>query len=391
MNKSIMYLMMLFAFCSFISIVLGNLFLGIVVMLFLVYVYKNKDCVYMILAKNKGYLNAIGIFIIAMFFSACFSGDIVFGLQRWLDMWIWRIMPFIIMIISMNEYRKAFNVLQSACIGLLVGIIYIIYQGLSGDMRAAGFFGHAMTFAGWLCIFMPIFFIAAFDRMFSGKYKVIFIILFALSGIALIFNSTRGAWLAIAIVIGLLSIYYMTKSKKNLVIGVILISFCACILVNNDNFVRRVSTITNNKYQSNAERLLMWKSAWNMFKDYPILGVGLGQYKDNYQKKYILPQAKERKQQHAHSNFMQMLAENGIIGFLSFIVMFGYIIIMNLRKYICTKNIYNLMIVSGTLGLLLHGFTEFNFGNSAVVKAYWLILGCLVILAENVNKDNIIE
>lgn len=55
-----------------------------------------------------------------------------------------------------------------------------------------------------------------------------------------------------------------------------------------------------------------------MFRDHPVLGVGLGQYKDNYQQKYILPQAKEPYLTHAHNNFLPMLAENGIIGFAGF-------------------------------------------------------------------------
>ena len=45
------------------------------------------------------------------------------------------------------------------------------------------------------------------------------------------------------------------------------------------------------------------------------------------------------------------------------------------------------MIVSATVCLLLQGFTEYNVGNSAVIKMYWLVLGLLVVLSELYKKE----
>lgn len=110
-----------------------------------------------------------------------------------------------------------------------------------------------------------------------------------------------------------------------------------------------------------------------MFKDHPVLGVGLGQYKDNYQQRYILPQATEKYLGHAHNNFMQMLAGNGIVGFIGFVVMLAYIIGSNFLDFLCKRCPYSLIIASSTFALELQGLTEYNFGNSAVMKAYWLM------------------
>lgn len=332
----------------------------------------------------------IVFFILTMLLSALFSGDITYGLKRWADMWVWRLMPFVIITCCVKK-EDCLKILKASCLGISIGILCLIYQGVSGDGRAAGFFGHPMTFAGYLCMYLPLFLLGYFGNLFGVKYKYVSGIMFLAGLAALIFNGTRGAWLAVVITSGILLLYYMFRSKRNFIVGIVLISVCSGILVNNSAFMHRMSTITNNKYQSNSERLLMWNSAWNMFKDHPVFGVGLGQYKDNYQQKYISPKAKEPNLEHAHNNFMQMLAENGIVGFLGFMAMFTYIIWHNFRKFLTSKNIYSIAICAVTITLLLQGFTEFNFGNSAVVKAYWLILGCLVVLAENVNKDNIIE
>ncbi len=384
MEKVNYIILYLFALVSFISIAAGNIFLGIAVLFLFIYSYRKKITIDI---NIKNYYRVIAFFILTMLLSALFSGNMIYGLKRWADMWIWRFMPFIVITTMITERNKSLNILKVSCLGISVGILCLIYQGLSGDGRAAGFFGHPMTFAGYLCMYLPLFLIGYFDNLFGIKYKYISAIIFLAGCVALIFNGTRGAWIAVAITSGILLLYYMFKNKRNLLIGIVMIALCSGILVNNAAFMHRMSTITNNRYQSNSERLLMWNSAWNMFKDHPALGVGLGQYKDNYQQKYISPKAKEPNLEHAHNNFMQMLAENGIIGFAGFITMFAYIIGHNFRKFLNSKNIYSLAICAVTITLLLQGFTEFNFGNSAVVKAYWLILGCLVVLSENLNQD----
>lgn len=387
-TKNILYIMLyLFAILAFVSIAAGNIFLGIAVLFFLICIYKKKAAID---TDIKKYYYAIVIFVTTMLLSALFSGDIVYGLKRWADMWVWRLMPFVIITCCVKK-EDSIKILKASCLGISIGILCLIYQGVSGDGRAAGFFGHPMTFAGYLCMYLPLLLLGYFENLFGVKYKYVSGIMFLAGLAALIFNGTRGAWIAVAMTAGILLLYYMVKNKRNFIVGIILVAVCSGILVNNSAFMHRMSTITNNKYQSNSERLLMWNSAWNMFKDHPVFGVGLGQYKDNYQQKYISPKAKEPNLEHAHNNFMQMLAENGMVGFLGFMTMFTYIIWHNFRKFLISKNIYSIAICAVTITLLLQGFTEFNFGNSAVVKVYWLILGCLVVLAENVNKDNIIE
>lgn len=386
-NKELEISIELFAILSFISIAAGNIFLGIAVLLFLICIYQRKLTIDI---NTKKYYYSIAFFVLTMLLSALFSCDIVYGLKRWADMWIWRLMPFIIITCCVKK-EDCLKILKASCLGISIGILCLIYQGVSGDGRAAGFFGHPMTFAGYLCMYLPLFLLGYFENLFGTKYKYVSGIMFLAGLAALIFNGTRGAWIAVAMTAGILLLYYMVRNKRNFIVGIILVAVCCGILVNNSAFMNRMSTITNNKYQSNSERLLMWNSAWNMFKDHPVLGVGLGQYKENYQQKYISPKAKEPNLEHAHNNFMQMLAENGMVGFLGFMAMFTYIIWHNFRKFLTSKNIYSIAICAVSITLLLQGFTEFNFGNSAVVKAYWLILGCLVVLAENVNKDNIIE
>lgn len=373
-----------FIIMSFVSIAVGNIFLGILTLCFFIEIYRKQvkfNYAY------KGYFIAIGVFVITMLISAVFSGDIAYGLKRWADMWIWRFMPFIVVIFLLNNCIDAKKVMLTAFVGITLTSVYAICQGLSGLSRANGFYGHPMTLGGWLCIFLPLLLIEFFERQLLGKYYWLAGLAFCICSAGLVFNATRGAWLAVAIVSAVLLIYYMFKSKRNLAVSIIFVALISIVLVNNPKFMHRLDTIDDfDKYQSNTERILMWQSAWNMFKDHPILGVGLGQYKENYQQKYISPEAKEPQLSHAHNNFLQMLAENGIVGFAGFVIMFGYIIFKNLIDWFRTQNIYALMLAAATVCLLLQGFTEYNVGNSAVIKIYCLVLGTCVLLSE-LQKD----
>lgn len=373
-----------FALLSFISIAAGNIALGVATLLFFIYAYKNKLEVPL---ELLGYFVCICLFVGSLLVSALFSDDLKLGLKTWADMRVWRMMPFLIIVLSVKNALKAKKILGLSMFGVSIGIACLIYQGITGDSRAAGFFGHPMTFAGYLCIYLPLFLICFLEGNIFKRYNWITGLLFFAGCGALVFNGTRGAWIAIAPVILLVLIYYVSKKSLAALICLLLIGCAGIGLSYNKTFMWRINSITSTKYQSNTERVLIWKSAYKMFQDHPVLGVGLGQYKDNYQKKYISPKAKEPKLAHAHSNFMQMLAENGLVGFIGFVSMVGYFIIASFRRFWKTGNPYALMLSSSTLALVLQGLTEYNFGNSAVMKAFWLVTGCLLVLQYSIEKE----
>ena len=83
---------------------------------------------------------------------------------------------------------------------------------------------------------------------------------------------------------------------------------------------------------------------------------------------------------------MQMLAENGVVGFLGFMQLIIFLIGYSLYYFYKERNPYFMMMSMSTLALVLQGFTEYNFGNSAVMKSFWLLQGCLLVLAADRRK-----
>ncbi len=367
--------MMAFGVASFISLAAGNITLGIATLCFLIFAYRNRDA----LTVDKTYYRAIGFFLATMLLSALACGHVGQGLKMWGDFWIWRLMPFFIVTLAVKA-EGAKRVLIAASLGLAISMGYAIVEGLGGEGRASGFYGHPMTLAGWLCLYVPLFLVALFERSLSLRLRQGAGALFAISLVALLFNGTRGAWLAIAGAVGLLMLYFLLQKRKLAILVTCLLIAAGVGLSQYEPFMQRLDTITA---AQNTERFLMWESAYHMFQDHPVLGVGLSQYKDNYQQKYISPEAKEPELAHAHNNFMQMLAENGIVGFAGFLTLLAAFIGVSLYRFWKYKNPYALAMAMGTLALVVQGLTEYNFGNSAVMKCFWLTEGGLLVMARS--------
>lgn len=374
-----------FAMLSFASLAVGNAILGIATLCFLIYAFKNRAALHV---PDKTYYLAIGIFIGTMLISAFLSGDIKQGMKIWINAWFWRLMPFFIITLAVREAERVKKVLIFSFAGIAMGGLCVVYQGLGGDVRAAGFFGHPMTFAGYLCIYLPLLFVLLFEKSVSVRGRWFTGGLVILLSAALLFNATRGAWLAVVCTISLLLLYYLTQRKKLAAVILCCLLAVGAGLTQYPPLVQRAQSITDTTNQSNHERLLIWHSAYEMFKDHPVTGVGLGQYKDNYQKKYISPEAKEPFLSHAHNNFMQTLAENGLIGFAGFMTLISCFIGYSFKRFWQEGNPYALMMCASALALVLQGLTEYNFGNGAVMKSFWLVQGGLLVLSKNWKKES---
>lgn len=447
----------LFSTVSFISISVANVFLGLSTLIFLVLLFKNKGINF--LNEGKSYLKIIAVFAAALLVSALCSGNVVQGLKTWADFFVWRLMSFFIILFMFVIKEKVNKILTSVIFGFIVTSLYVIYEGMVTNDRAFGLVGHPMSFAGWECILLPLLFVYIFRDNQSRPSQIAYSFFFCVGCIASFYNSTRGAWIALAIV---LLIECILLAKKNIKLTMVFISIAVCvsvILLDSSSFTKRLYSIVDIKNVSNISRLVMWDTALKMFKKDPVLGVGLSNYKYVYQDVYMKPKLEQKKDEirclsgfdeldiseqelilntkaniwkieglkrlkqidrrkirseyfkqldrhncntlkflndivkfnHAHSNIFQMLAENGIVGLLGYLFAFVAILWMNIKKYFATKNPYALMIVGSTVALFLQGLTEYNFGNSSVMKIYWLVLACLIVLVKVYDEEKLIE
>ena len=130
-------------------------------------------------------------------------------------------------------------------------------------------------------------------------------------------------------------------------------------------------------------RLSIWKSTYNIFKDYPVLGTGFGSFV------YIFPSYSLRSNQawvnHAHNDWLELLSDTGIIGFLIIFSGAFYLNILCLKKVLKIKNYSQIWIFLGgytsILSIIIHSFADFNLRSSANAFLVAVIIGLLVSFA----------
>ena len=370
--------MIVFAFFSAASIAGVNIALGLASIFILWGVYK-KEINWQALDKS------ISLACLLFLLTVLASG--IGALQPWAAVeravnYFFRMLPFFFVPFVCKEPKQLWMLLGAGAFSLFVADSYALWQGLHGNLRAPAFHSHPMMLAGFLVQWIPVLTLTVavnwgMQLSLKNSWRWGIGVLWLLSLAALVVNGTRGAWLAVFFLLVVLSTTLLRKSKRVLAVGVVVLVLLLGAAGQHSGLQERVATLGDASFQSNSERMLMWQSAWNMFLDHPLTGVGAQNYEYQYQNHYISPLAKERGQMHAHSNIFQILAEQGLLGFSAFSLLFG-VVLRRGWQGMKFGSFWGYMLFFVTIGLLLQGLTEFNFGNAAVIRLYWLLAGVAV-------------
>jgi hypothetical protein len=126
-------------------------------------------------------------------------------------------------------------------------------------------------------------------------------------------------------------------------------------------------------------RLKLWLTAWQMFQDRPLLGLGLQTFQSNYS----LYTGEEKFVPHAHSLWIGWLVETGIVGLLAFIWMTWKLIHIAWRGRQLQQGENNLWIwwlacLGGIVSWLMHGFVDSTYADQQVHLAFWIVAGLIL-------------
>lgn len=356
-----------YAATSLLSVAVSNIFLvlGVICSLFII---KER---YKLMSIPRNYLIAIFIFFAVGFLSVCISENFADSFNRYMK-YLLRLSMVFLVLIAVQKPVELKKILYCIIFSAALSAVIAIYQGLSGNYRADVFFSNPMYYAGFLVQIIPILLVLVINK---SEHKYYYSTVFLCLLLALLFNGTRGAWLSMLVLLPLVMILCKINLKKLFAVFLTAVMVLSILFTVNESFNNRIQSFTSMKYQSNSERLLLWQSAVNMWKDNPVFGVGVGNFEKNYREKYISPEAKERGLGHPHNNFLGFLSEMGLVGASTYLIYIGTFLYGALKNWFATRNIYALFLFSATLGLFLQGLTESNFGNSVVMNFYYLLLG----------------
>lgn len=133
----------------------------------------------------------------------------------------------------------------------------------------------------------------------------------------------------------------------------------------------------------NFTRLALWRGGLEIFKDYPLFGVGDIDLA-KYYVKYKRPSDKEI-HGHLHNNYFHFLATLGLIGLLALIYLFVMIIVIISKIYKSTKGkpfiaSYSLGALASFVSILFAGLSELNFWDQEIATLIYFTVGLNIAL-----------
>jgi len=189
-----------------------------------------------------------------------------------------------------------------------------------------------------------------YDISLKKAFRIGWLILgvFLLSSIY--FISSRAAIIAAIIMISFYALNKILILKKSRLIWLSIIAiliFSLPLIRNNDRInsvIQGFSKEENFDIRKQDERILVWESAIEIIKKHPVLGVGIGDVRNELVKEYVRRDEDKliKERLNAHNQFLEVLLEGGVISFLMFLFILGFMIFIAINE----KNLlYGLFII----------------------------------------------
>ncbi len=342
---------------------------------YIVKAFKKKDFTF----NKSGFELPFLCFIIASAVSSLVSVNIFASVKEILKLTEY----FLIYILSVNIIsrkpsgaRWLFLTMVYICImvciyGFIIDTIYINRN----TSRAT--FIHYNIYGGYINLFLP-FSIAFifFQKNFSPKDMLSRAVtgLIMMAGLAL--SLSRGAWVAFFSVI---VFYVILKGNKKVYFIALILLLLSIILLPllapNFIFVRFVSMFNYDSDIAILHRFNLWKSCFHMFMSSPIIGTGTGNFDWVYPAHAIKGLSYSLVANHANNMYINILAETGLLGFITFSWFF---ILLWKKAFDFYRTGVNPPFATGFLGILLavsiHGIFDYILYHPAMAMNFMVIM-----------------
>ena len=350
-----------------------NVFSALIVVIFLFHTFKERlFCVF----KDKFFI-FMSIWCIYMLSSVIWAThkDGIISAAGVLFLWVLLYLAIKTYLDSKDKLERFFKfqtyivlfVAFNALLQFLIGYNIFGVPILDGRATDIFFSSNSRIFPFILPLYVGVFgaMLSLKDRS-SSHYILYGSALFGIL-IAVPLSGSRGPLLLLSVFIPI--IVWTSPYRKTAFI--MLAVLCACVIsiaFNSDKLQDRLISLAHPFENQKHLRVAIWKTAIEEFEDNPILGVGFKNFKyrqfDYYKpefESYEIDKEQNKMVEHAHSPWMDILAEQGIVGFGFAITLFFSILYNVYRK--------GTFILIGAFSV----FYAFSFLNSTFVisKSRW--------------------
>lgn len=141
-------------------------------------------------------------------------------------------------------------------------------------------------------------------------------------------------------------------------------------------------------------RYVLWSMAGKMFADRPFIGQGLGTFMYNFEKfKPADYPMREEGISYAHNCFLQIAAETGLLGLLSFVCMITLLFFISVKTLKSIRNNHPYYqplcgLVMGIFAYLVSSFFDTNIYSLQLAVLFWYLLGLAVAANRVIQVEN---
>jgi len=323
--------------------------------------------------KDKSWLYPVFLIFFGLTLSTLTSTDLSTSAGIWKG---WFLAPLIFSLVvvssigNKDQIRNIFGFLTlSGIVVSLIALFYYFTGDLTYDNRLRAFYLSPNHLAMYLSPILTL----SFYLYFSFKKNIYKVLLFFAQFLILItiyLTYSYGAWLALLIT--LIFVLFLNKNKKKLLFVIsffILILVLFCIFqVNNQKF----QGIFNLSYPAFGSRLVIWQSAWEITKDYSLLGIGPGMFQKYYlDYQAIFEPYPEWAVPQPHNLFLAFWLQTGLLGLVGFI----WLMVKFFRTSFLKKQDPLFMILLAVMiYTLVHGLVDAPVWKNDLAILFWLVI-----------------
>jgi O-antigen ligase len=284
----------------------------------------------------------------------------------------------IYVIVAIGLFESLYGMLE-----YFSGRQHIFFYKKSTSFSVSGTFVNKNHFAGYMEMVIPLTFSILFVRLeersqtsskklvrfFQEKYMKVLLLSFLLAIMiaAILLSGSRGG--VVSFIGGILCLIILAYNRRLLrkraviVLLLFVISLGAAILIGYDLITTRLHTLTQLETELSFQlRRDIWKDTFSMFHDFLVFGSGLGTFS------HIYPQyqsfVSELTIEYTENDYLQMLAETGIVGMIFVVCTGGIFFYTGLKAWKQRHSRWSIIVTAGGMSalvsLLVHSCIDFN-------------------------------
>lgn len=373
------------------SMALGNLIYSLIILMTLVTCWYRRHEISVPQSIRQYGWAYVGM-LLCVLPSALISTDIAVTTKYFFNIWVWKVLVIVSILLFIKSSRKLYAILSVFFIYMGIDALsaftqYLLGYNLGPGGRAGGVInGSVMGLAMLLTLAFPLALIAAYDKRFPSYVRKSAV--FSLFGMLLGMwgNQSRGSWLFNGINGILITLRYSFVNIRYMLVLLVAVVGIGYAFTSNPAYMARFeSTFNTTTNGSNLGRIYVWEADKQMIMDHPVTGVGPGLWQKTYREHYKLKQ-ETQDLGHSHNNLLQIASESGILGLIGFLGFSFFIFCKSLIHYVKSRNPYDLSIMVGFISyLFLFGSIDYTWGNSSGIRIFWIVMGIMIQLKINEN------